>query len=596
MRANRIAGGAMSTLGESETMSSSTISVGETAEAFVASLVAHNVDCLFLNPGTDTFPIQEAVRKLEVQGRPAPRVVLCLFEVVALAAAHGYYAATGRPQAVLVHVDVGSQNLGSMLHNAQRGRAAVVILAGRAPYTSDRELRGARSSYIHWLQEQRDQHGIVRNYTKWDYELRRSDQVGEAVNRAFQIAASDPPGPVYLTLPRELLMENLGSTALDSPARFQPASLGNGPDSALETAAEWLIRSERPLALVADVGRTAKGYVAFAELANRLALPVVEWRNRANFSGENPLHQGFDATELLPDADVILVVDHDIPYIPTMVESNPSAKIIQIDIDPVKEQIPLWTFPVDLPIRARSDIALDQLNSIVAARADAELDSRVEHRRIELQRRHEEHRDEWSLRAQQASEEPDITIDWLGHCLNQLDEESGDLIFVDEMVTSNATIWQQLPVRRPESWYVSGGSGLGWGLGAGLGIKLARPDEQVVALVGDGSFIFGAPTAALWAMVVQQAPVLIVILNNACYNATKRPLAASYPEGFSVSTGIYAGIDITPPPRYDLIAEAAGAFGVQVDDPANLLDTLRDGLNRVRAGQTVVVDVSLRRA
>src|ERR671917_2330994 len=171
------------------------VAVGEAAEAYLVALVAHGVERLFLNPGTDTFPIQEAAAKLLALGRPVPRIVLCPFEVVALAAAHGYYYATGRPQAVLVHVDVGTQNLGGMLHNAQRGRAAVVIAAGRAPYTTDRAQRGTRDTYIHWLQEQLDQHGIVRNYVKWAYELRRADQLGEVVARAFQMAASDPPGP-----------------------------------------------------------------------------------------------------------------------------------------------------------------------------------------------------------------------------------------------------------------------------------------------------------------------------------------------------------------------------------------------------------------
>ena len=170
------------------------------------ALMAQGVDCLFMNPGTDTIPIQEALSKLEQLGQPVPRTVLCLFELVALAAAHGYYQATGRPQAVLVHVDVGTQNLGGMLHNAQRGRAAVLISAGRTPYTTDSNVRGTRDTYIHWLQEQFDQHGIVRNFVKWDYELRRPEQMGEAIARGFQIAASDPAGPVYLTLPREVLM------------------------------------------------------------------------------------------------------------------------------------------------------------------------------------------------------------------------------------------------------------------------------------------------------------------------------------------------------------------------------------------------------
>ena len=166
--------------------------VAEAAEAYVRALIAQGVDYLFLNPGTDTIPIQEALSKLEAQGHAVPRTVLCLFELVALAAAHGYYAATGRAQAVLVHVDVGTQNLGGMLHNAQRGRAAVLICAGRTPITSDGRHRGFRDTYIHWLQEQFDQHGIVRNFVKWDYELRRPEQMGESIARAFQIATSGP--------------------------------------------------------------------------------------------------------------------------------------------------------------------------------------------------------------------------------------------------------------------------------------------------------------------------------------------------------------------------------------------------------------------
>ncbi len=572
-----------------------TIEVGETAEAFVEALVAQGVECLFLNPGTDTFPVQEAIRKLEVQGRTAPRVVLCLFEIVALAAAHGYYAATGRPQAVLVHVDVGTQNLGSMLHNAQRGRAAVVIAAGRAPYTTDPAERGSRTTYIHWLQEQLDQHGIVRNYTKWDYELRRADQVGEAVNRAFQVAASDPPGPVYMTLPRELLMEQVGTPKLYAPERFQPARLGSGDREALATAADWLAAAEYPLVLTADAGKTGRGYAALLALCERLALPVVEWRNRANFPGDHPLHQGYDATELAAASDVILVVDHDVPYIPTTTDLWPDARIIQIDVDPVKERIPLWTFPVDLPIKADSAPALELLDALLADRISEQHTTRIEARRAKLAERHERLRDDWRAVALDDGDGDDITVAWLGYCLGELAREHDDLTVVDEMVTSNATVWEQFPVTRPESWYVSGGSGLGWGLGAGLGVKLARPEQQVVSLVGDGSFVFGAPTAALWAMETQNAPVMIVIFNNACYNATKRPLVASYPEGFSVSTDQFTGIDLTPPPRYDAIAQAVGAYGEQVSAPGELAAALRRGLDSVRNGTTAVIDVQLRR-
>ena len=540
--------------------------VPETAERYVQALVEQGVECLFLNPGTDTFPIQEALAKLEADGCRVPRTVLCPFEVVALAGAHGYYAATGRPQAVLVHVDVGTQNLGGQLHNAQRGRAAVLVSAGRSPYTSDQGVRGGRDTYIHWLQEQLDQHGVVRNYTKWDYELRRSDQVAEAVARAFQIAASDPPGPVYLTLPREVLMAPAEEQVV--PRRQPPARVGAGDSEALHD--------------VATTGRSRPGFEGLRRLAELLALPVVEWRERVNFPSDHPLHQGSDPAPWLGQADVVLVLDNDVPYIPARGERpGPDAWIAQIDLDPVKERVPLWSFPLDLAVPADTGRALDLVATAAEGQLDAAARRRIEERRGRLAAEHARRRAAWDAEALAKRDARPIAVAWLGRCLGELAREAPECLFVDEMVTSNVVTWR----------YV--GSALGWGLGAALGVKLARPDRPVVALVGDGCFLFGAPVAALWAAQAQAAPILVVIFDNARYQATRRPLVGAYPEGTSVRTGRFVGIDLVPTPRYDLIARSVGAEGERVEDPAELMAALRRGLARVRGGQTAVVDVAL---
>ncbi len=569
------------------------IAVGETAEGYVEALISQGVEYLFLNPGTDTFPVQEALKKLEDLGRPVPKTVLCLFEIVALAAAHGYYAATGRPQAVMVHVDVGTQNLGSMLHDAQRGHGAVVIAAGRAPYTDDPTLRGSRSSYIHWLQEQLDQHGIVRNYVKWDYELRRPDQVGEVVARAFQIAASDPPGPTYLTLPREILMNGVGEATLKRPERFPPVKLGSGDQQALRTTARKLVDSRNPIVLTENSGRSEAGFRNLVRLAELLALPVVEWRNRANFPADHPLHLGYDDKEFVEAADVILALDHDYPYIPPRTQPAPGATIIQIDVDPIKETIPLWSFPVDLPIRANSADALALIADFASEMLTDADRQRIEERRARLASRHERQRSEWQDDAQNDRDISPMTATWIGHCLGELYRETPECIFIDESVTNNVAMWQQIPVREPGTWFCSGGSGLGWGLGAGLGVSLAHPGRPVISVVGDGSFVFGAPTAALWAMQVNKAPVMTVILNNTCYNATKRPLVANYPEGYSVRDDQFVGVDLMPPPRYDLLAQVVGAYGERVEQPGDVLPALRRGLERLRTGQSVILDMIL---
>ena len=126
-----------------------------------------------------------------------------------------------------------------------------------------------------------------------------------------------------------------------------------------------------------------------------------------------------------------------------------------------------------------------------------------------------------------------------------------------------------------------------------MGVKLARPERPVLALVGDGSFVFGAPLAALWAAQTQGAPIMVVILNNSCYNATKRPLVANYPEGYSVRADRFIGVDLLPTPRFELLAPVVGAHGERVDAPGDVLSALRRGLERLRAGQSVILDVQL---
>lgn len=565
----------------------------ETAEAYVQALVAQGAECLFLNPGTDTFPIQEALSKLEQLGQPVPRTVLCLFEVVALAAAHGYYAATGRPQAVLVHVDVGTQNLGGMLHDAQRGRAAVLITAGRTPYTADPRQRGTRDTYIHWLQEQFDQHGIVRNFVKWDYELRRPEQVGEVVARALQIATSDPPGPVYLTLPREVLMASPGEVTLFTRDQVPPARLGAGDPEALRDVALRLVRSERPLVLTATTGRRREGFDGLLHLAELLALPVVEWRERANFPMTHALHQGFDPAPLLGSADLILILDHDVPYIPTQITPARDATVVHIDLDPVKERIPLWSFPLTIPIRADTGRALGLIAEHAADLLTESARRRIDARRVELTTRHAQQRASWEATALAARGSRPIAPEWLSYCVGRLHREAPDCVFVDETVTSNQTLWRYLETDEPGTIFGSGGSGLGWGLGAAVGIKLALPERPVVLLVGDGSFVFGEPLAALWAARTNHAPILVIIFNNTCYNATKGPLVRAYPDGYSVRAGRFIGVDLLPALRYDRIGPVVDAIGERIEDPDNLLPALRRGLDHVRNGQSVILDVIL---
>lgn len=226
----------------------------EGAEVFVEMLNRQGVEYIFMNPGTDTVPVQEALAKFHVSGKRTPRAVLCLHEFVAMSAAHGFFMVSGKPQVVLVHVGVGTQQLGGALHNAQRSRAAVLLCAGTTPYTSSGETRGARDSYIHWLQDQFDQAGAVRDYVKWYYEMKCMDHIQEAVSRAFQVAMTEPHGPVYLMLPRELMLQK-NDKKLPAGDRHPPAIFPEADFASLSTLARWLVDAERPLIITGASGK-----------------------------------------------------------------------------------------------------------------------------------------------------------------------------------------------------------------------------------------------------------------------------------------------------------------------------------------------------
>jgi acetolactate synthase-1/2/3 large subunit len=168
-----------------------------------------------------------------------------------------------------------------------------------------------------------------------------------------------------------------------------------------------------------------------------------------------------------------------------------------------------------------------------------------------------------------------------------------DALVLEEVTTNDAVVREHLRRERPDSIVGIGAAGLGWAPGAALGAKLAEPDRDVVALVGDGSFIFSAPLAWLWAARNARAPFLTVVFNNAGYRAAKFPVVALFPEGASVQTGDFDGTVFADPPAYAMVAEACGAHGEYVEDPAELVTALTRALDAVRAGRCAVVDVRL---
>ncbi|HTD46430.1 MAG TPA: thiamine pyrophosphate-binding protein, partial [bacterium] len=343
------------------------VAVDTAAEALIEALRFAGVELIFANLGTDHPSLIEAFAKCHALGRPAPKVIACPHETVALSAAHGFAQATGRPQALIVHVDQGTANLGGAVHNAARSRVPVFILAGRAPFTDRGELTGSRDSYVQFIQDIYDQAGIVRPYVKWEYELHRGANIGRIVQRALRLAVAEPAGPVYLTAPREILEEPVSFVELAPPALCAPPVPTVPEDAALREMGRWLCDAERPVAITSYIGRKPEAVAELVGLADQLALPVLEMlpRTSMNFPTDHPLYLGVERSARLDEADLVLIIDCDVPWIPSVSQPPAAARIIHLDVDPLKEDLPLWLFPAHLSARADAAATLPRLRDEV---------------------------------------------------------------------------------------------------------------------------------------------------------------------------------------------------------------------------------------
>ncbi|MCY3828431.1 MAG: thiamine pyrophosphate-requiring protein [Rhodospirillaceae bacterium] len=556
---------------------------GMVAGRLLARLGRH-VDYIFANTGTDFPPIIEALARSASDGGAAdgeaagggtlPTAIAVPHENVAVSMAYGHTMVSGRPQAVMVHVNVGTANAVCGLINASRGRVPMLLAAGRTPY-HETGPHGARNRPIQWAQEMFDQAGLVRETVKWDYELSRGDLVETAVDRAMTVALSEPMGPVYLTLPREVLAEPGAGTGAAPPPATPAAPPGPDP-VAIERAADILAGAERPMIVTGDAGRSAAAFEALSRLADRHAIPVVSYFARSLcIASDHPMNLGYEPGPVLADADAVLAVDCDVPWIPSLQGPPAGCRVIHLGVDPLFSRYPVRSFPCDLAIDASPALALPALDAAIAGRTgDSEA---VAARHTALAARSAELRAGWRRAAEDAKGGRPISVPWLSHCIGRI--AGDDAIVLNELGLSPA----QLTLRRPGSYFgLSPAGGLGWALGAALGAKLAAPDRLVVAALGDGAYMFGNPTPAHYVSRAHGLPVLYVVSNNAGWGAVRAATKAMYPDGAALRRNAVPLTALDPMPDFETVVAASGGYGERVEDPAALPDALDRAVRAVR--------------
>ncbi|KAI0841287.1 putative thiamine pyrophosphate enzyme [Hypoxylon sp. FL0890] len=558
-----------------QSTSGSTSGSYTTAFALFEALWEAGITACFVNVGSDHPSIIEAIVKGKRE-RPNswPRMITCPSEVTAISMADGYARVSGRPQAVLVHVDVGTQALGQGVHNASIGRAPVFIFAGLCPYTESGELTGSRTEYMHWLQEAPDQKAIVRQYCRYTGEVRTGLNIKQTIGRALQFANSTPKGPVYVAGAREVLAQEIQPYSLQQE-QWVPIGPSALPVDAVHDISTALVHAERPLIITGYSGRdrrTPELLVALADLIPGIRVHDTGGSDMC-FPFNHIASEGFRLSfdECTRDADMIFLLDCDVPWIPSRNPPPKDAKIYHVDSDPLNQQIPVSFFPAHGRWKAESFTALTQLVNHI--KNDASLtktlqDPKYAARREARAKVHEARLANIASQPRLGDEEA-LDAHNIGSLLKTLLPDS--TTYVVEAVTAAQTLADQLQPSRPGSWINCGGTGIGWSNGAALGVKMALADLEkegskpnfVCQIVGDGSFMCAAPSTALWVARRYEIPILTIVLNNGGWKAPRNSTQLVYPNGLNTAaTDDEINISFRPTPNYAALAEAAAGSEV----------------------------------
>ena len=557
-----------------------TIPIENTAQGYLELLRDRGVKYFFGNAGTDFASLIDCFAKFAQEGKPYPCPITVPHEFPAVSMAYGYYMITGEPQVVMVHVIVGTANASAAIMNAARAHIPIIFSAGRTPLT-EAGLAGSRDVQIHWAQESFDQASLIREFVKWDYELKHFSQLESVVDRALAIAMAEPRGPVYLSFPREVFAEAHSEITITTGGRQQMGGRLYPDPNQIAEVAELFARADHPLIITSGVGRDSQAVEALVAFAESFAIPVVVGINNwyMNFPTNHPLHLGFDPARYLTEADVVLVIDSDVPWYPTVVAPKETARIIQLRSDPIYSRYPLRGYPADIALAADPAAALRLLTEKMMqlrGRAEEKISKRFE----ALSKEHEHQRQVWREQAQAVKNDKPIDPVWLSACINQVKDEETILINEYDLIPT------QVDLEIPGSFFgSSSASGLGWGVGAALGAKLAAPQKTVIATVGDGAYLFSVPTACHFVSRACSLPIVVVIFNNQCWNAVRQATRGLHPQGWAAKNNNFPLTELSPSTAYEMICEANGGYGERVEDPQELVPALQRALRVVREEQ-----------
>lgn len=556
--------------------------------ALLARLKAIGVDYIFANSGTDFPPIIEGLAEAAAKDIALPQALVMPHEGAAMGMAHGYYLATGRSQAVIAHTNVGLANCAIGAINAAVEHIPILLFSGRTP-TTEKDRFGTRTVPIGWGQEMRDQTALVREACKWDYELRFPEQALEIADRAYAIANSTPRGPVYVSLPREVLCETAPADGLDAPLLMQPAKVHPGTAQIAE-AASILAEAKNAVIFAQHGAGSAEAFAALADLADEWGIPVCQyWALALALPTDHPMAAADDPAKLIECADAILVLDALAPWSPQIHRPAADCTIIQMGQDPLASRRPVRNFRSDI------SIACDVADGILALKQ--EIDRLRPGREDDLaRRRHVVAKENAATRANtlekaESGRDGVMTKEWASLCLSRA------------VGGRQATVLSELgcpmapmTLDHHRAWYQEPhAGGLGWSFPAALGMQLADRDRLIVATMGDGSYMFANPVACHQIAEALELPILVVIVNNAEWGAVRQSVLGVYPDGYAARANAMPLTQLSPSPDFVKVAEASRAWARRVETGDELSAALAEAIAHIDENRTLaLLDVRVR--
>lgn len=560
------------------------------AEALLKLLRRSGVERIFASPGSEWSPLYEALAAPHGPGE-VPDYLSTRHEETAVAMASGYAKITGKLPAVVIHTTVGALHAAMAMRAALHERVPMVVLTGESIAFGEAEGHDPGHQWLRLLADVGGPAALVERCVKFSHGANAAALLPRVIERACQLAAAEPQGPVFVSVPMEFLFEQMELGERTTVAHVPPAQ---APLELIERIAEELSKAKAPVIVSEELGRRPRAVEHLAAIAELLAAPVLETWNisYANFPRTHPLYAGAGGTDLVAeyvrDSDCVFLVETVVPWHPPSALPRPGTKVIALGGDPLQSHLVMAGARADLIGAGEIESALALLRQRLAQRVP----SGTRNAAIERWRaRHEERRRAQRDEARALGDRKPIDTRWVAVELDEVLPR--DAIVVSETITHRRPLHRYLSRVGPGRFFEGCYGGLGTGTGTALGAKVAMRDKPVVLLTGDGSFNYNPVLSALGASQEHGLPILIVVFNNFGYLSQKRGVPTHFPDGWAVKSRRFAGTSIAPSPDYAGLAPLFGGVGERVEDPREVRPALERGLAAIADGRLAILDVRL---